>query len=39
MTSSVRTHNLFGRLYMIPVGVAHRWIVRGMLRKLARKLA
>ncbi|MEM6479045.1 MAG: DUF2867 domain-containing protein [Pseudomonadota bacterium] len=39
ITSSVRTHNLFGRLYMIPVGVAHRWIVRGMLRKLARKLA
>ncbi len=35
ITSSVITHNLFGRLYMIPVGPAHRLIVRRMLRRLA----
>ena len=34
VTSSVCVHNLFGRAYMIPVGVAHRWIVRGMFRRL-----
>ncbi|MFK7755265.1 MAG: DUF2867 domain-containing protein [Sedimentitalea sp.] len=34
VTSSVLVHNLFGHLYMIPVGIAHRWIVRGMLRRL-----
>ena len=34
ITSSVVTHNWFGRLYMIPVGVAHRWIVAASLRRL-----
>jgi len=38
VTSSVRVHNLFGRIYMIPVGVAHRWIVRGMFRRLRKQL-
>jgi hypothetical protein len=36
ITSSVITHNLFGRAYMVPVGIAHRPIVRGMLDRLAR---
>lgn len=36
--SSVITHNLFGRIYMSPVGVAHRIIVGAMLRRLARRL-
>jgi hypothetical protein len=34
ITSSVQTHNLFGRAYMIPVAPAHRWIVRGNLRQI-----
>lgn len=34
ITSSVVVHNLFGRAYMIPVGIAHRWIVRRMLSRL-----
>lgn len=34
VTSSVCVHNLFGRAYMIPVGVAHRWIVRSMFKRL-----
>lgn len=38
ITSSVRTHNLFGRAYMIPVGPAHKLIVAVMLRRLARAL-
>ncbi len=38
ITSSVQVHNRFGRLYMIPVGVAHKVIVRVMLRRLQRKL-
>lgn len=37
VTSSVCVHNMFGRAYMIPVGFAHRWIVRGMLRRLRRQ--
>lgn len=37
ITSSVRVHNVFGHLYMIPVGIAHRWIVRGMLRRLKKE--
>lgn len=37
VTSSVCVHNLFGRAYMIPVGVAHRWIVRGMFRRLRKR--
>ncbi len=36
ITASVVTHNLFGRLYMIPVAPAHRWITRAMLRRLER---
>ena len=39
ITSSVITHNLFGRAYMLPVGPAHRLIVRSMLRRLARSLS
>ncbi len=35
ITSSVVTHNLFGRAYMVVVGPAHRLIVRAMLRRLA----
>ena len=38
VTSSVCVHNLFGRAYMIPVGFAHRWIVRHMFRRLRQKL-
>lgn len=34
VTSSVKVHNRFGRAYMLPVGVAHKWIVRAMLRRL-----
>ncbi len=34
ITSSVRVHNRFGRAYMLPVGNAHRWIVRRMLGRL-----
>jgi hypothetical protein len=36
ITSSVITHNLFGKLYMVPVAPAHRLIVRLMLRRLRR---
>ena len=39
ITSSVTVHNLFGTAYMIPVGIAHKFIVRNMLRRLQRKLA
>lgn len=39
VTSSVIVHNWFGHLYMIPVGIAHKWIVRGMLRHLKRDVA
>lgn len=35
VTSSVVVKNLFGRIYMIPVGLAHRVIVRAMLRRLS----
>lgn len=34
VTSSVKVHNRFGRVYMLPVGIAHKWIVRAMLRRL-----
>ena len=34
VTSSVRTHNRLGQLYMIPVGPAHRLIVRLMLARM-----
>lgn len=36
IASSVRTHNRFGIAYMIPVAPAHRMIVKGMLRRLAK---
>ena len=36
ITSSVKVHNLFGRLYMIPVAPVHRLIVLAMLRRLSR---
>jgi len=39
ITSSVRVHNWFGRLYMIPVGIAHKWIVRGMLKRLQKQMS
>ena len=39
ITSSVTVHNLFGRAYMMPVGIAHKFIVRNMLRRLQSKLA
>lgn len=38
ITSSVRVHNWFGHVYMIPVSIAHRWIVRSMLRRLKLKM-
>ena len=39
ITSSVTVHNAFGTAYMLPVGIAHKVIVRNMLRRLQRKLA
>lgn len=39
ITSSVCVHNLFGRAYMLPVGIAHKFIVRNMLSRLQAKLA
>ncbi|WP_218044249.1 DUF2867 domain-containing protein [Kiloniella majae] len=38
ITSSVKTHNLFGRLYMLPVAIAHRLIVRSDLKRLKHKM-
>ncbi|PAA27299.1 hypothetical protein CJU73_15165 [Pseudomonas fragi] len=38
ITSSVVTHNTFGRLYMLPVGSAHKLIVNSYLKRLQRKL-
>jgi len=38
ISSSVSVHNLYGRIYMIPVGLAHKVIVKTMLRRLQRKL-
>lgn len=38
ITSSVITHNGFGRAYMVPVGPAHKLIVTTMLRRLKRRL-
>ncbi|MBB5516845.1 hypothetical protein FHS89_002887 [Rubricella aquisinus] len=35
ITTSVITHNRFGRAYMLPVGIAHPFVVRAMLRRLA----
>lgn len=39
ITSSVITHNWFGRAYMLPVGTAHKVLVSAMLRGLAREVA
>ncbi|PTW99866.1 DUF2867 domain-containing protein [Pararhodobacter aggregans] len=36
ITSSVVTHNLFGRLYMLPVAPAHRLIVRYLMWRARR---
>ncbi|MCR8550266.1 DUF2867 domain-containing protein [Salipiger sp. P9] len=36
ITSSVVTHNAFGRAYMLPVGIAHKLFVGAMLRRLKR---
>lgn len=38
ITSSVVTHNRFGRLYMVPVGPAHKVIINRYLRRLKRNL-
>ncbi|WP_343053348.1 DUF2867 domain-containing protein [Sphingomonas endophytica] len=38
ITASVFTHNAFGRLYMLPVGPAHKLIVHNDLRRLKRKV-
>ncbi|WP_310621295.1 DUF2867 domain-containing protein [Flexibacterium corallicola] len=39
ITSSVKVHNRFGWLYMIPVAPAHKLIVRQNLRQLKRELS
>lgn len=39
VTSSVKTHNWFGRAYMLPVGPAHKMLVNSMLRRLADAVA
>ena len=39
VTTVVHTKNRLGRLYMLPVAPAHRWIVRRMLARVARRLA
>ncbi|WP_052272489.1 DUF2867 domain-containing protein [Leisingera sp. ANG-M7] len=39
ITSSVKTHNLFGRIYMLPVRPAHKLIVSVSLKRLGRELA
>lgn len=38
ITSSVDVHNWFGHAYMVPVGIAHRWIVRSILNRVAKNL-
>jgi hypothetical protein len=38
ITSSVKTHNLYGRIYMIPVEPAHKLIVWNSLRRIKRTL-
>ncbi len=38
VTSSVVIHNLFGRIYMLPVGPVHRLIVDRDMRRVKRKL-
>ncbi|WP_370270754.1 DUF2867 domain-containing protein [Nioella sp.] len=39
ITSSVKMHNALGRLYMLPVGPAHKMIVRQNLKELVRAVA
>lgn len=39
ITSSVTTHNTFGKIYMIPVAPAHKMIVRRNLKQIGRALA
>jgi hypothetical protein len=39
ITASVVTHNLFGRIYMLPVAPVHRWIVRALLRSIAARIS
>lgn len=39
ITSSVITHNTFGRVYMLPVAPAHKWIVRSNLRRIQKEYA
>ena len=39
VTSSVKTHNLVGRIYMLPVAPAHKLIVASDLRRLRRLTA
>lgn len=34
LVGSVKTHNLFGKLYMLPVAPAHKLIVKSMFKKL-----
>lgn len=38
ITSSVKTHNLFGRIYMIPVAPAHKLIVWSSLRRIGKSM-
>ena len=35
ITTSVVTYNFFGKIYMLPVSIAHGRIIRNMLKKLA----
>ncbi|MDF2372905.1 MAG: DUF2867 domain-containing protein [Rhizobiaceae bacterium] len=37
ITSSVKTHKIFGRIYMLPVAPAHKVIVRSFLRHLKKQ--
>lgn len=39
ITSSVIIHNTFGRIYMLPVAPAHKWIVRSNLRRIQKEYA
>ncbi|SEQ49523.1 DUF2867 domain-containing protein [Thalassovita taeanensis] len=39
ITSSVKVHNTYGRLYMLPVAPAHKLIVSAMLRRLRKTLS
>lgn len=36
ITSSVVTHNVFGRIYMLPVGVVHKVLINRDLERLKR---